>query len=385
MFGDIFTSRKWRLFMRTIKLYAYWANNLGDDLMIRALLERYPQCRFYCDTFDRPYSLFYSYPNFINKEKIYHRFGRLNHLLNIITFYRCKDFFFRYLFSRLEEKCCCTVYIGGSLFMQDPKLSVSERIAQEEKKLTHSPLFVIGANFGPYQTKEYLSAFETYFKKCGGICFRDAVSYELFKHLPNVNYAADVVFTYPLKADASANTSNKVLISVIDTANRESLAPYTKQYTKWIIDLCCACIERKKKPVLISFCKCEGDEMAIEEIVSNMPSEFRAQTDVVYYTDNMDGILDLFAHADRIIATRFHAMILAILAQKPLFCISYNQKVSNVLTDIGFEGYWHLREIDQIDVDEVLTTMCSTKVSAQYIKDAIHQFSHLDNFLKDNG
>ena len=49
------------------------------------------------------------------------------------------------------------------------------------------------------------------------------------------------------------------------------------------------------------------------------------------------------------IATRFHATILAIASGRPVFPIVYSDKTINVLKDIGFYGnYADLRNMDQI-------------------------------------
>lgn len=366
--------------MKMVKLYAYWAKNLGDDLMVHILLNRYPQYRFYCDDYDADEG-FCKYPNFCCKEMLYKKYGRLNHLISILSLNKSNDGFFNWLFRSIEKRICCSIYIGGSLFMQREQTDIDKRLSFERKRLSEYPLYIIGANFGPYQTEEFHKAFETYFANCAGVTFRDKKSQELFRHLPHVSYAPDTVFN--LKPICQQEKTDRVLISVLDVSRRPRIAQYADQYKHFIIDICKEITQSNRIPVLMSFCKKEGDEDAIFRIISDLPAEVRQKTDTFFYNGDINLALQQFQLAESVIATRFHAMILALCFEKPFFSISYNSKVKNVLDDIGIKAYCDISDISSVTPKEALDSMSEKVDIMTYRKEAEKQFLQFERFMAD--
>lgn len=366
--------------MKRIKLQAYFAHNLGDDLMIEILLKRNPKCNFWVDSSISTSDRFSRYSNYENRTSIARKFGRLNHLLNILTFYWKEDFFLHWLFKRQNAKCCCGVYIGGSLFMQERGISAESRVKRERVKLETSPLFIIGANFGPYFTQEFKQEFYRFFRDCGGVTFRDQTSYALFADLPNTSYAPDVVLNLPLPTKCECDDT--VLISVIDVSRRETIADMAEVYEKFIAGVCQECVKQGKTPVLMSFCENEGDVVAVRRIMQRLDSDVLEQTRSYEYAGDVDTAIMLFNKASFVLATRFHAMILALRFGKPFFSISYNDKIKWVLNDLGSDAFCEIQNVDSLCPKEVFTR-CSQSIDAEaYIKKANHQFDQLDMFLK---
>lgn len=362
--------------MKTVKLYAYCKKNLGDDLMVYILLNRYPQYRFFYDGYEST-EVFQKCPNFCSKETLYRKYGRLNHLLNILTLNKFN--FFNKCFQKLEDRISCAVYIGGSLFMQDAQADIEKRMSYERARITQWPLYIIGANFGPYQTESFRTAFESYFGNCAGVTFRDRKSYEMFKHLPNVNYAPDVVFN--LKSSCEQTTSDCVLISVIDVKKRSSILQYADQYDQFITDVCIESTNRGKTPVLMSFCKYEGDEDAITRIYSKLPEVVQKETYTFYYDGNLEQALQQFERAERIIATRFHAMILALCFNKPFFSVSYNSKVKNVLDDVGIQTYCDISAVDSVNIKRIFDGMPTFPDISKYKAESEGQFAQFERYM----
>lgn len=362
--------------MKTVKLYAYWAKNLGDDLMVYILLNRYPQYQFYCDGYGAD-TTFQNCPNFCAKETFYKKYGRLNHLLNILTLNKFN--FFNKFFQKLESRICCSVYIGGSLFIQDAQADIEKRLSYERTRMAKWPLYIIGANFGPYQTESFRIAFESYFADCAGVTFRDRKSFGLFKHLPNVNYAPDVVFN--LNPACEQKASDSVLISVIDIEKRCSISQYSSQYDQFIAEVCIETAKRGKTPVLMSFCKYEGDEDAITRIYSKLPKAVRQATDTFFYDGNLELALQLFEQAERIVATRFHAMILALCFNKPVFSVSYNSKVKNVLDDMGIQAYCDISEVEFVNIKMIFDGMPTFPDISEYKAEAAEQFAQFERYI----
>lgn len=366
--------------MKMIRLYAYLYHNLGDDLMVEVLLKRYGNMVFYCDC-DAPIrnKRLISYPNFVDKEKLYEKYGRLNHILNILTLHRNDGFFFRWLFKQYERKCKCSVYVGGSLYMPRSNESIDDRILREKRKMEQSPLFVIGTNFGE-EEKVFENAFKEYFSQCGGVSFRDKASYDKFSSLPNTQYAPDVVFNYDIQKSNNSLNRDTVLISVIDFYSRPSLFQYADTYDRLIVEVCETCVRQNKTPVLVSFCELEGDTIAIERIYSLLPKSTRENTQSVFYRNNLPEVLNAFAGASYVIATRFHSMILALKFQKPLFCISYNEKVKQVIQDMGADCFCDLDQINKITMDDVFAGITPPNIEV-YSSQASKQFVQLDRYI----
>ena len=97
----------------------------------------------------------------------------------------------------------------------------------------------------------------------------------------------------------------------------------------------------------------EGDEDAIDHLLSLLPD--RSGVSVCCYDGNIPKLLSLLSDATYIIASRFHAMILALSFGKPVFPISYNCKSRHYLEDLDFRGkFASLSDLPETTVEDVL-------------------------------
>ncbi len=371
--------------MKYIRLYAYLYHNLGDDLMVEVLLKRYPNCRFYCDC-DMPIrnKRLVAFNNFVDKEKLYEKYGRLNRLFDILSFGRQGGSFFSKLFRKYEQRCKASVYIGGSLYIPRQGESLEDRILRENRKFAQEPLYIIGANFGNEDTM-YENAFFQYFSRCAGVSFRDKTSYDKFSQLPHTQYTSDVVFNLDVSEYNINSSDGTVLISVIDLYAKKVIEKTAGDYDRFVVKLCEESVKRGKRPVLVSFCKAEGDEMAIERIFEQLASSVQQKTSKLYYDNNASEILRAFAGAEHIIATRFHAMILALKMKKPFFCVSYNEKLKQVLKDLGNDQYAEPGNLECLDIERCFNRDDSkyTELVEEYIRQAEKQFSQFDSYIAE--
>ena len=187
--------------MLNVFVTAYTACNLGDDLFISILCNRYPSVNFYLCCPDQ-------YAKSYKKIK------------NITVFDNFIDI------SDLISKIDLQIMIGGSLFMQPRNLS---NIKSKFESVTHNrlsldiPFIIIGANFGPFTELNHLNYYYNWFKTVNDICFRDMYSYELFKDLDNVRWAPDVIFNMTLP---NKNRTKSVIISCIYNNHRIGLPDF---------------------------------------------------------------------------------------------------------------------------------------------------------------
>ena len=347
-----------------LKLYGYCAGNLGDDLMIALLLRRYPKIRFFCDSWAVETDRFRKFPNFENMEALQRKYGRVNHLLNILTGYRREDFFIRRIRESREKACKGAVYMGGSIYT--PRTPVF----REEDKLKNGPLFVVGASF----TGD-AAAYRDYFRRCGGVVFRDRASIRQFPGLEHIRLAPDVVLNLPAQP---AEPDGSVLICVMDFYAREELRPWAEVYEKRMLDICRECT----KPVLVSFCQKQGDETALRRIAENLGKPVQT----LCYGEDPTPILEAFARADRVIATRLHSLVLAVRYGKPVFALAYEEKVSNLASDMGLSGTCTLPGLETLTGSQILKRCALPPDREKQIQEASAQFALLDAWLEgENG
>lgn len=361
--------------MKKVMIYAYTANNFGDDLFIYILCKRYPKTEFLLYAPSIYEQTFTNIPNLtiIASDSFSHKISR----------FILRPFNQQY---KLREKnartCDAAVYIGGSLFMETAtwKAEVNNVKSMMRRKV---PFFIIGANFGPYTTEHFYNIYESLFTQCTDVCFRDEKSYKLFQHVPTVRHASDVVFQ--LSGPRQLTEENYVVISVIYPSIRQHLKPFDDVYFKQMKQITETYIEAGFEVVLTGFCENENDHLAVERIITLIPTKFHKYIRAHNYKTNINETLQLFAEAKAIVASRFHAMILGLLFHKPTFPIVYSDKMTSVLQEMEFAGaYWRIEKIEQMNVQDVLDFGRNTHSNVMNDIQSSHKhFLLLDQILKN--
>lgn len=360
--------------MKKINLYGYLNGNLGDDLMFYILLNRYPKVLFKYSDYWKNFNKFNKYKNFTSNEDFYIKYGRVNNILNKILPAKFKNC---YINKQLTKKVFASVNIGGSIFMQNEHHNCVND--HQISKLKNGPLFVIGSNFGPYKDDTFKDEYKSYFRKCSSVTFRDKASCNLFKELDNVNYASDVVFSDFKLPKEQIKYNDYVLFSLVDIYKKAGLKNKS-DYFKCISGIIEECKKNKKIPCLVSFCKNEGDEDLIEDYLRTLSVDERNALDIKFYDSDIEEFLSLFMSCHGVVASRFHAMILALKFNKPFYALSYSDKTNNYLLDNKLDNYCNIKEINSIDPNEVYTEFFLNP-SIYYDLDIIDPFTDLDEYL----
>lgn len=356
--------------LKKIMVYAYTNFNLGDDLFIKVLCERYPNTNF----------VLYA-PSEYKKN-----FQELNN----ITYYSSDSIFFRGINficrkfklnisprKLLAKNCDAVVHIGGSIFMQGKKW---KRGLKNREKIRNKPFFLLGANFGPYEDNNYYKDHKNLFKEYTDICFREKYSYDLFKDLPNVRMADDVIFQLKTK---QLEKDEYIVISVIKPSIRKHLEGYDEIYYQKIKDITKYFTNIGYNIILMSFCENEGDGEAIEEIFSLLPACNSKKVSKYLYRNNIDEALNILGRSCFIIGTRFHAMILGWVNNIPVFPIAYSDKMINVMNDINFQGYYtDFNNIHKLEAKQVFKSMKKNNIDvSKQVINAEKHFEKLDDYL----
>ena len=129
--------------MRLIYLTAYCCQNLGDDMFLDMILNRYPQCKFYIFASSKNMKGLKKHNNLILPSAIEQFVIRSLRKLKIISSSSENEI--------LRKKADASVWIGGSIFIESS--GWEERI--HKSWYSYNNIFYISSNFGPVITDYY--------------------------------------------------------------------------------------------------------------------------------------------------------------------------------------------------------------------------------------
>lgn len=344
--------------IRKVFLSGYWHRNLGDDLFLKIITERYPQCRFFISSNDDYRGIAGNLHNKGNRV--------INKLIRAMT----RE---KWDLSMLYSAAFKTViHLGGSLFIES-------NLPYEKHPAKQSQYYVIGANFGPYFSDAYLQYHESFFLGARDVCFRDETSLQLFPQADHIRSAPDMVFG--LKTAKQVGVSPKtVVFSLIDTSSRKDID--SRRYEAGIVKLIRDFVDRGYQIKLMSFCRFEGDEAAVHRIMELCPD---VEICPYFYRNNIEEALEVLKQCEVIVGARYHSVILGILFQKYIVPLVYSDKLIHELSYINYEGpCFDLRTDDWYErfQMESLYRYAPQKLP-ELISAAEGQFQALDHLLEE--
>ena len=345
---------------KEIYLKAYFRKNVGDDLFVLYVAERYPDVLFNICTFPGFAQVFEQFPNIRNVGKLGQFLDRACNKITGKRLYR----------QYMEKSARAVVHIGGSIFIEPVQFT-----------LLNPNTFMIGCNFGPYKTEAYRKSVFSKLEKAKDVCFRDSYSYEMFSSLNNVRVAPDVLFAYP--GYPAVQKGCGVGISVIGIDSRPELKHMADKYYNEIAQTIDKCAQMQLPVKLFSFCEAEGDAKAIRERMARSKTK---AAEVCEYDGDMDAVLKQLNECEYIVATRFHAMVIGWCLSKKVFPVIYSDKQLNVMQDVGYQGCWWDLKNTQPDSDfclmEHIMAACTLDVK-DCQQQAQRQFEALDRYISE--
>lgn len=368
-----------------VKLFA--ALNLGDDLFLKILLERYPDTEFVISAPEIYKTVFNRYENL-------HVMEDKNSSRKTVSF-KLKSYIERNVFPSLyskrlklrADKLCQDVgqhfdaflSIGGSIFMQPRKLPhYPDVIYYGTAKSYYKNIFFIGCNFGPFNDLKYKDDFRDIFRQANDVCFREKYSWELFSDLTNVRYKPDVVFG--LDCPNIEKRSKTVGFSIITARNGVNEQSYIKKYA----DLISFYQKKNYEIFLFSFCKKQGDEDIIESVVDYLDDDLGVNK--VFYDGDIEKFLKVYGSIEKMFCGRFHSMILSILFGQEIYPVIYSKKMTNVLSDIDYKGkVIYMDKFSQLKTAEIYNQIGRNKYDIKDLrKTSGEQFEQLDLFINQD-
>ena len=348
--------------MKQIFLKMYLKKNLGDDLFLSYISNKYPGDKFFVEN---PTSEL-----------------RCFHLKNVFG----ESFIIRVthkLFKKLrnnKQHYDAEVVLGGSMFIERDLGRDLLNSEIEKKYKVAKPLFVLGANFGPYKNEYYYDKHKRMFLRARDVCFREKYSAQLFKGLKNVRVAPDIMFGLETPK-YTTEAQRKVAISVIDLSNKNDLAIYKENYENKISQIALYYAMSGYEVVLMSFCKYEGDEDAVKRILKKTKHH---NIKAHYYRGNIKKALEEIASSEIIIGTRFHSIVLGLDFEKRVLPIIYSDKTKHMLDDINYKGkVLNVKDMDTLDISQIDSYISSYDGIERLRKDSQKHFEKLDEFLKE--
>lgn len=342
--------------------------NLGDDLFLKIITDRYPKTMFHIQTPKK-------YNDSLYGKNITFHYNALTKMKNFVS--RRTNQVIDDVNTSYRKKTDALVLLGGSMFIEKgmSNTQLSEQLFKQFT-CTDKPYFILGSNFGPYKNNYYLEEYRKVFQNANDVCFRESYSQKLFKG--STRYAPDIVFSMDCNKYPNKN-EKKVAFSVIDLINRPELSKFKESYKNKILSLINSFRDKGYKIILMSFCKAEGDEQAIVSILNRLDN--KEDIDTYLYNGNIDEALTVISTSEYVVGTRFHATILGFLFRKKTLPIIYSDKTQHILDDLHFSG--ETLDIRNLQEQEVDISKIEKLVHVPS-KEAEKHFEKLDQFLVED-
>lgn len=321
-----------------IVVYAYLDNNLGDDLMIKILAQRFPQHQFYI---------------YSNSSIIKHTF-RVNE--NIIV---------RKTTDRKVDLETADAYltIGGSLFQlvsAKQKYWRIKRLRQLRKiKRKNIKIATLGSNFGPYSGKFGIRLTEWELRQNDLVTVRDKEAegfLRQFKKIENYHLADDIVYNLPMIYKSKRIDQSGLGISAYRSIREPE---YNFDSYKILAAIADEYIRRTGKNVkLFAFDSENENDLSAAMHIFNFAEE-KENFEIIPYLGDETYFLEQFEACERMIAIRFHSAILADIFKIPFLPVIYSNKMSNFLIDRAYVGpAFALKELSLMrDLDSLVDTI----------------------------
>jgi len=108
------------------------------------------------------------------------------------------------------------------------------------------------------------------------------------------------------------------------------------------------------------------DPLAIEDLQRELWDQHGVVASAVDGVKAVDDLLDALSGMDYVVTSRYHGVIFAHLANRPVLAISHHSKVATLMGELGLSQY--CVEIEQFDPKALIDTFGSMVMNAEEIK-----------------
>lgn len=296
----------------------YFVGNLGDDLFLRVLAERFPNTQFEIQTSEKMFEFYEGFGDFMKYKSPIQK--------KLLRFFPA--WLMARMFKATHEKYNTYTLLGGSLFMDVDSAPLNKRIRDFYGQVSDNA-FVIGSNFGPVYNQPMIQWYKKVFQNFDFVTWRDTTSEK--KELIDARKQTtlpDVVLG--LNVDNVATIDGQfVLFNLMNIGDVTENTDTINEYLKSVVFNIKLLVSQGERVKLVSIDKDGNDK----KFVSRVKCEFFSNVDQVTVSEyiEVDQVLSLFKSSKSVVATRYHSLILAWLFEKPVVSIAYSDKTTNFI------------------------------------------------------
>lgn len=303
-----------------IYLLSFVDTNFGDNLFIHTVVRRYKEHDFYMVVNEAYKS---SYELLCKFEKNIH----------LVSEEKAAEF--------LDEMDGMLV-VGGDMFGNDTYTTLRAQISTIKNKGGFVAFLGISL-FDDYAFKTKLRLREM-FSKANHIVVRESKTYKQVKKLlikTPVILSTDMAFNTDVTAVKEVQPEEGLLgISVRKKIPRNAPDAY-EVYCQNVAQMAVAYLNKSEsnKINFLAFSKGVYDDEAVAQDIMNLcPEEYRGRMNCTTFDGDVESYILEIQKCEKLLCTRFHALVFAILLNKPFIPIIYEDKMTRLLDEVSYEG-----------------------------------------------
>jgi len=232
----------------------------------------------------------------------------------------------------------CMVLIGGDMFPRN--IHPERKTLIDSFYLNNKPIYFIGCSFMDLYPNEVMEHHLDYCKKVTNIAVRDNKSFSFLKNsgLTNISSGSDTVFVLKDVFDTYKQQGSQNILGISIRKKHNISDEEHMNYCKGMADIADIFINMQPENNVKFLCFSDGsfkDSIVAEEIIQLMKYK---KPSIVVYDGDIERFINEFSECYYIVGKRFHSLILALLLDKEFVPFIYEDKNTNLLSDIDYNG-----------------------------------------------
>lgn len=307
----------------SVGLFGYFGgNNLGDDLMLHAALELWSD--------EADLTVFARDVEAVDTEGHDHVVARPATAASMLR-----------VLPRLDVLVRC----GGTIFHDETgsgagamaRLYVKQVLLLAAARLAGVRVVLVGIGLGQVRRRSTQLCRDLALRLAHHVVLRDRVSLEIARAVvgPRAELGIDLFYTSPVQRRAGPAPSPTLVLSVVDLDRYRTLREGSDQVELWCRIVRVVLERADIREVEIAVLKDnerESDRPLSEKILAQLESEGISCS---LLDREPSAVAEAISSAAVVIATRYHAAVLAAMAGRPAILVPYNEKLRSHARDFG--------------------------------------------------
>ncbi len=350
-----------------IFLEAFVDANFGDNLFVQTIVKRYPQHVFYMET----------------KEKHEKSYRMLTEQYDNIRLFSNETK------KKVIQDMDAMFVVGGDMFWNEGDYS-SLLDSMDVIRKKRGFIAVLGLSLFEEYSRKTQNDLRILFTYADMIVARERRTYDQIKKMApwvKVKEASDMAFTVDVsEIEKIAPEKGTLGISIRKKIPRNTPDAY-ETYCDSMAKVVQGYLEQEESHKVRFLAMSTGvydDARVAADIRNKCASSYRERMECINFEGNVELYMKEIQACEKLICTRFHALVFAILLKKTFIPIVYEEKTNRLLAAIGYQGLCQRYEDEmneKIMLDELKKDFVSTEPMRQYLKQAIHFFDEVDAYL----